>query len=192
MDANAQADTIDPSTERKPWTTLILLGLAQFMVILDITVVNVALPSIGEDLSFSEGDLQWVITAYVLFTGGLLMLGGRATDLFGRRRIFLGGLVTFTVASLASGLASSPEALVIARALQGIGAAMLTPAALSIVTTTYEGRQRTTALAAWSGISSAGGAAGALYRPRRSPSAGPGRRLTEGRLRLGHERGDRR
>jgi EmrB/QacA subfamily drug resistance transporter len=158
MDANAQTHP----AERKPWTTLILLGLAQFMVILDITVVNVALPSIGEDLAFAEGDLQWVITAYVLFTGGLLMLGGRATDLFGRRRIFLGGLVTFTVASLASGLASSPEALVIARAVQGIGAAMLTPAALSIVTTTYEGRQRTTALAAWSGISSAGGAAGVV------------------------------
>src|SRR5918995_4382837 len=92
---------VDSSTERKPWTTLILLGLAQFMVILDITVVNVALPSIGEDLSFAEGDLQWVITAYVLFTGGLLMLGGRASDLFGRRRVFLSGLVTFTVSSLA-------------------------------------------------------------------------------------------
>jgi EmrB/QacA subfamily drug resistance transporter len=162
MDANARADAVDSNSEHKPWTTLILLGLAQFMVILDITVVNVALPSIGEDLAFSEGDLQWVITAYVLFTGGLLMLGGRATDLFGRRRLFLGGLATFTVASLASGLASSPEALVISRAVQGVGAAMLTPAALSIVTTTYAGSQRTTALAAWSGISSAGGAAGVV------------------------------
>jgi EmrB/QacA subfamily drug resistance transporter len=147
---------------REPWTTLILLGLAQFMVILDITVVNVALPSIAEDLAFAEGDLQWVITAYVLFTGGLLMLGGRATDLFGRRRIFLGGLVTFTGASLASGLASSPEALVAARAVQGLGAAMLTPAALSIVTTTYAGSQRTAALAAWSAIGSAGAAAGVV------------------------------
>jgi EmrB/QacA subfamily drug resistance transporter len=149
-------------TERKPWTTLILLGLAQFMVILDITVVNVALPSISEDLAFAEGDLQWVITAYVLFTGGLLMLGGRATDLFGRRRVFLGGLATFTIASLASGLASSPEMLIAARAIQGLGAAMLTPAALAIVTTTYEGGQRTAALAAWSAISSGGAAVGVV------------------------------
>jgi EmrB/QacA subfamily drug resistance transporter len=151
-----------PGSEHAPWTTLILLGLAQFMVILDITVVNVALPSITEDLGFAEGDLQWVITAYVLFTGGLLMLGGRAADLFGRRRVFLGGLATFTVASFASGLASSPEALVAARAVQGLGAAMLTPGALSIVTTTYAGRQRTAALAAWSALGSAGAAAGVV------------------------------
>jgi EmrB/QacA subfamily drug resistance transporter len=148
--------------ERKSWTTLILLGLAQFMVILDITVVNVALPSIGEDLSFAEGDLQWVITAYVVFTGGLLLLGGRATDLFGRRRIFLAGLMIFTLASLASGLAPSAEALIVARAAQGVGAAMLTPGALSIVTTTYEGAQRIAALAAWSAIGSAGAAAGVV------------------------------
>jgi EmrB/QacA subfamily drug resistance transporter len=154
--------TIDPGSERKPWTTLVLLGMAQFMVILDITVVNVALPAIAEDLAFAEGDLQWVITAYVLFTGGLLMLGGRATDLFGRRRVFLVGLATFTVASLASGLASSPAALVVARAVQGLGAAMLTPGALSIVTTTYAGSQRTAALAAWSVIGSAGAAAGVV------------------------------
>jgi EmrB/QacA subfamily drug resistance transporter len=147
---------------RKPWTTLVLLGLAQFMVILDITVVNVALPSIDGDLSFAEGDLQWVITAYVLFTGGLLMLGGRAADLFGRRRVFLAGLTVFTFASLASGLAASPEALIAARAVQGLGAAMLTPGALSIVTTTYEGSQRTAALAAWSAIGSAGAAAGVV------------------------------
>src|SRR5918992_1249714 len=157
------ADVIDAGSERKPWTTLILLGLAQFMVILDITVVNVALPSIAEDLDFPEGDLQWVITAYVLFTGGLLMLGGRATDLFGRRRVFLAGLATFTVASLASGLASSPEALVASRAVQGLGAAMLTPSALSIVTTTYAGSQQTAALAAWSAIGSAGAAAGVVF-----------------------------
>jgi EmrB/QacA subfamily drug resistance transporter len=149
-------------TYRQPWTTLILLGLAQFMVILDITVVNVALPSIGEELSFREDDLQWVISAYVLFTGGLLMLGGRATDLFGRRRVFLAGLATFTGASLASGFASSPEALVAARAVQGVGAAMLTPGALAIVTTTYAGAQRTAALAAWSAIGSAGAAAGVV------------------------------
>src|SRR5918997_20925 len=151
-----------PNSERKPWTTLILLGLAQFMVILDITVVNVALPSIAADLAFADDELQWVITAYVLFTGGLLMLGGRATDLFGRRRVFLAGLGIFTLASLASGLAPSPEALIVARAVQGIGAAMLTPGALSIVTTFYAGAQRTAALAAWSAISSAGAAAGVV------------------------------
>jgi EmrB/QacA subfamily drug resistance transporter len=151
-----------PGSGPKPWTTLILLGLAQFMVILDITVVNVALPSIAVDLEFAERDLQWVISAYVLCTGGLLMLGGRATDLFGRRRVFLAGLATFAVASLASGLAASPEALVAARAVQGLGAAMLTPGALSIVTTTYVGSQRTAALAAWSVISSAGAAAGVV------------------------------
>jgi EmrB/QacA subfamily drug resistance transporter len=155
-------DSIDAGSVRKPWTTLILLGLAQFMVILDITVVNVALPSIAADLAFPEGDLQWVITAYVLFTGGLLLLGGRATDLFGRRRVFLAGLTIFTLASLASGLAPSPEALIVARAAQGLGAAMLSPGALSIVTTTYVGTQRTAALAAWSAIGSAGAAAGVV------------------------------
>jgi len=163
MHATRQStDAIDAGAERKPWTTLILLGLAQFMVILDITVVNVALPSIAEDLAFPEGDLQWVITAYVIFTGGLLLLGGRATDLFGRRRVFLIGLATFTLASLASGLAPSPEALIAARAAQGLGAAMLTPSALSIVATTYAGGQRTAALAAWSAIGSAGAAAGVV------------------------------
>jgi EmrB/QacA subfamily drug resistance transporter len=156
------AEGTGADTERKPWTTLILLGLAQFMVTLDITVVNVALPSIAEDLAFPEGDLQWVITAYVLVTGGLLMLGGRASDLFGRRRVFLAGLTIFTLASLASGLAPSPEALVAARAAQGLGAAMLTPAALSIVTTTYFGSQRTAALAAWGAIASSGAAVGVV------------------------------
>jgi EmrB/QacA subfamily drug resistance transporter len=160
MHENPAANETD--TPRKPWTTLILLGLAQFMVTLDITVVNVALPSIGEDLGFAEADLQWVITSYVLFTGGLLMLGGRANDLFGRRRVFLAGLTVFTLASLASGLAPSPEALIGARAAQGIGAAMLTPGALAIVTTTYEGEQRTAALAAWAAIGSAGAAAGVV------------------------------
>jgi EmrB/QacA subfamily drug resistance transporter len=150
------------SEQRQPWTVLILLCIAQFMVILDITVVNVALPSIGEDLGFAEADLQWVITAYVLFTGGLLLLGGRATDLFGRRRIFLAGLMIFTLASLSSGLSASPGALIASRAAQGLGAAMLTPGALSIITTTYVGAQRTTALSAWGAIGSAGAAAGVV------------------------------
>jgi EmrB/QacA subfamily drug resistance transporter len=147
----------------QPWTILVLLCVAQFMVVLDITVVNVALPSIGAELGFARADLQWVVTAYVLFAGGLLLLGGRAADLLGRRRIFLAGLLLFTAASLASGLAWSPAALIVARAAQGLGAAMLTPAALSIIVTTYTGSQHTTALSAWGAIASAGAAAGMLF-----------------------------
>jgi EmrB/QacA subfamily drug resistance transporter len=146
--------------DRQPWSVLVLLSIAQFMVILDITVVNVALPSIGTDLHFTAGDLQWVISAYVLFTGGLLLLGGRAADILGRRPIFFAGLLIFTAASLASGLAASPAALIVARAVQGIGAAMLSPAALSIITTTYAGSQRTTALSAWGAIAAGGGVVG--------------------------------
>jgi EmrB/QacA subfamily drug resistance transporter len=147
---------------RKPWTTLILLSVAQFMVVLDVTVVNVALPSIGSDLGFAPADLQWVVTAYVLLTGGLLLLGGRMADLLGRKPVFLAGLVLFTGASLASALAPSPAGLVASRAAQGLGAAMLSPAALSIITTTYEGAQRTTALSAWGAIGAGGAAAGVL------------------------------
>jgi EmrB/QacA subfamily drug resistance transporter len=148
---------------RQPWGVLILLSVAQFMVILDVTVVNVALPSIATDLNFAAGDLQWVVTAYVLFTGGLLLLGGRASDMLGRRRVFLTGLVIFTGASLASGLAASPGWLVGSRAAQGLGAAMLSPAALSIVTTTYVGAQRTVALSVWGAIAAGGAAAGMLF-----------------------------
>jgi EmrB/QacA subfamily drug resistance transporter len=147
----------------QPWSILFLLGAAQFMVILDITVVNVALPSIGAALGFAAADLQWVVTIYVLLTGGLLLLGGRLADRFDRRLIFLTGLALFTAASLASGLAPSPGALIAARAAQGIGAALLTPAALSIVTTTYTGSQLTKALSAWGAIGSAGAAAGVLF-----------------------------
>jgi EmrB/QacA subfamily drug resistance transporter len=131
-------------------------------VVLDITVVNVALPAIGESLGFAREALQWVVTAYVLFTGGLLLLGGRMADMFGRRRVFLAGLAIFTAASLASGLATSAGTLVVARAVQGLGAALLTPAALSIVTTTYSSAQRAAALSAWGAIGSAGAAAGML------------------------------
>jgi EmrB/QacA subfamily drug resistance transporter len=157
--------THDPAAHappRAPWSVLVLLCVAQFMVVLDVTVVNVALPSIGAALGFEAADLQWVVTAYVLFTGGLLLLGGRAADVLGRRRVFLVGLLVFTGASLASGLAPSAGALVAARAAQGLGAALLTPAALSIVTTTYHGPQRTAALTAWSAIGSAGAAAGVV------------------------------
>jgi EmrB/QacA subfamily drug resistance transporter len=149
------------STQRT-YSLLALLAVTQFMVVLDVTVVNVALPSIDAALHFAPGDLQWVITAYVLFTGGLLMLGGRAADMLGRREVFLAGLLLFTGASLASGLAASPGALVASRAAQGLGAAMLTPAALSIVTTAYEGAQRARALAIWGVIGSAGAAVGVV------------------------------
>jgi EmrB/QacA subfamily drug resistance transporter len=148
---------------RVSWLPLILLSLAQFMVILDITVVNIALPSIGRELGFAAGDLQWVITAYVLVTGGLLLLGGRMADLLGRRRVFVAGLALFTVASLSSGLAASPEVLIASRALQGLGAALLSPGALSIITTTYAGAQRTKALGVWGALGAAGAAAGVIF-----------------------------
>jgi EmrB/QacA subfamily drug resistance transporter len=152
----------DEAAERRSWWILALMGMAQFMVILDVTVVNVALPSIGNALGFAAADLPWVITVYVLFTGGLMLLGGRATDLLGRRRVFGVGLLVFTVASLASGLAWSPAALIGARAVQGLGAALLLPSALAVITTTYTGAQRTVALTVWGAIGSAGVAAGVL------------------------------
>jgi EmrB/QacA subfamily drug resistance transporter len=132
------------------------------MVILDITIVNVALPSIGADLHFSAANLQWVITGYVLCSGGLLLLGGRAADSFGRRRMFLLGVTLFTTASLICGLAPTAAVLVAGRAAQGTGAALLTPAALSIITTTYDGAQRATALSVWGAIASAGIGVGVL------------------------------
>ncbi len=147
---------------RSPWTILVLICVAQFMVILDVTVVNVALPSIRTALHFAPQDLQWVVAAYVLMTGGLLLLGGRMADLIGRRRVFLTGLLIFTGASLASGLAPVAGALVASRAAQGLGAALLSPAALSIITTTYTEKQRTTALSTWGALGGAGAAAGVL------------------------------
>src|SRR5258708_1590444 len=151
-----------PDGHRRSWSLLVLVSVAQFMVILDVTVVNVALPSIGRSLSFGAGGLQWVVTAYVLASGGLVLLGGRAADLAGRRRIFLAGLAVFTAASLASGLAPTAAALIAARAGQGLGAALLTPAALSIITTSYAGAQRAAALGAWGAMGGAGAAAGVL------------------------------
>jgi EmrB/QacA subfamily drug resistance transporter len=151
-----------PDHERRRWSLLVLLSVAQFMVILDATIVNVALPSIARSLSFTPGALQWVVTAYVLASGGLVLLGGRAADVAGRRRVFLTGLTVFTAASLASGLAPSVGMLIAARASQGIGAALLTPAALSVITTTYAGPQRATALGIWGAIGGAGAAVGVL------------------------------
>jgi EmrB/QacA subfamily drug resistance transporter len=147
---------------RTSWALLALLAVAQFMVVLDITIVNVALPSIGSGLGFAPADLQWVVTAYVLCSGGLLLVGGRAADLLGRRRTFLAGLTVFTGASLACGLAPSPGFLIAARAIQGCGAALLTPSALAIVTSTYTGEQRVKALSLWGAIASGGVGVGAL------------------------------
>src|SRR5499427_7059080 len=147
---------------RWPWSLLVLLSVAQFMVILDATVVNVALPSIGRALHFPAGGLSWAVTAYVLFSGGLVLLGGRASDVVGRRRVFLAGLAVFTAASLASGLAPSSGALIAARAGQGLGAALLTPAALSIIVAVYSGAQRAAALSTWGALGGGGAAAGVL------------------------------
>ena len=151
-----------PDRGRRPWLLMVALCVAQFMVILDATVVNVALPSIARSLGFPAGGLQWVVTAYVLASGGLVLVGGRAADVAGRRRIFLAGLALFTAASLASGLAPAAGALIAARVGQGLGAALLTPAALSIITTSYAGARRAAALGVWGAIGGAGAAAGAL------------------------------
>ena len=157
-----RAEDAAPAADRRPWAILVLICVAQFMVILDVTVVNVALPSIRSALRFAPQDLQWVVTAYVLMTGGFLLLGGRMADLIGRRRVFLTGLVVFTGASFASGLAPTAAALIASRAAQGLGAALLSPAALSIIVTTYTGTRRTTALSVWGAIGGGGAAAGVL------------------------------
>jgi EmrB/QacA subfamily drug resistance transporter len=136
--------------------------VAQFMVVLDITIVNVALPSIGKALGFARSDLQWVVTTYALCSGGLVLIGGRASDLLGRRRMFIAGLAMFTGASLFSGLAPSAAVLIAARVAQGTGAAAMTPAALSILTTTYHGTQRATALSIWGAVSSGAVAIGVI------------------------------
>src|SRR3989442_2347763 len=151
------------TSERRKWLALALLSTVQFMVVLDIAIVNVALPSIKVDLAFSQANLQWVISAYALVFGGFLLLGGRAADVLGRRRIFLGGLVVFTLASLLAGLAWSEGSLIGARALQGLGAAIISPAALSILSTTFaEGRERNIALGVWGAVGGFGAAAGVL------------------------------
>jgi EmrB/QacA subfamily drug resistance transporter len=151
------------TTQRRKWLALALLSAVQFMVVLDIAIVNVALPSIQVDLGFSQEDLQWVISAYALVFGGFLLLGGRAADLLGRRRIFLVGVVVFTVASLLAGLAWSEPSLIGARVLQGLGAAIISPAALSILSTTFaEGRDRNIALGVWGAVGGFGAAAGVL------------------------------
>jgi EmrB/QacA subfamily drug resistance transporter len=151
------------SAATNPWVVLVLICLAQFMVVLDATIVNVALPSIQKDLRLSEGSLQWIVNAYTLVFGGFLLLGGRAGDLLGRKRLFLIGLVVFTGASLLDGLSSSEGMLVASRSLQGLGAALVSPAALSIISTTFEeGAERARALGVWAAIAIGGSAVGLI------------------------------
>jgi EmrB/QacA subfamily drug resistance transporter len=151
------------ASARMKWFALALLCVTQFVVVLDIAVVNVALPSIQTDLGFSQENLQWVISAYSLVFGGFLLLGGRLADILGRRGVFMVGLVVFSVGSLLCGLSWSDESLIAARALQGLGAATITPSALSILTTTFtEGRERNIALGAWGAVGGVGAAAGVL------------------------------
>jgi len=148
---------------RAKWFALALLAMTQFVIVLDASIVNVALPSIGRDLDFSQDNLAWVVNAYTLTFGGFLLLGGRMADLLGRRRMFISGLILFGVASLIGGLAQSDVWLIAARALQGLGAALISPAALSIVTTTFaEGAERNKALGVWGAVAGSGGAAGVL------------------------------
>ena len=155
------AASASPSTNR--WLVLVIACLAQFMVVLDVTIVNVALPSIQHGLHFSPSSLQWVVNGYTLIFGGFLLLGGRAADLIGRKRLFSVGVALFSFASLLNGLAQSPGMLIAGRALQGLGAALVSPAALSIITTTFtSSEERTKALGVWSGIAAGGGAVGLL------------------------------
>ena len=145
------------------WLILILLALAQFMVVLDVSIVNVALPAIQHAFHMTQTSLQWIITAYTLTFGGFLLLGGRAADLFGRRKIFLAGVILFTLASLADGLSRSGGMLILFRGLQGLSAAFMSPAALSIILVTYkEGHERNVALSVWGAVASGGAAVGVL------------------------------
>src|SRR6266576_372914 len=145
------------------WRILAVVATAFFMTILDVSIVNVALPSIAKDLNFSQENLQWVITAYAIAFGGFLLLGGRAADLLGRRRVFIVGVALFTLASLVCGLAQSEGMLIVARAVQGLGGAIITPAALSIVMTSFEeGAERNKALGIWGALGGSGAAVGVL------------------------------
>ena len=163
MSSGALRNPVAGAEDRRRWLALAVIVTAQFMVVLDISIVNVALPSIKTDLHFSQENLQWVLTGYSIFFGGFLLLGGRLADLLGRRRLFMVGLSVFTVSSLLNGLAWSEGSLIVFRCLQGLGAAMMSPAALSILTTTFEeGSERNRALGIWGAVAGSGGAVGVL------------------------------
>src|SRR4051812_23344272 len=166
MSATSSAPTAPashPASRINPNAVLAVVAVAQFMVILDSTVVNVALPTIRRELGFSEQSLSWILNAYTLMFGGFLLLGGRAADRLGRRRLFVTGIALFSGASLVCGLAQSEGMLLVARGAQGLGGALVSPAALSIILTTFaEGSERNRALAVWGAIAGAGGAIGLL------------------------------
>src|SRR5215469_659538 len=157
-----QEEAAAPGEVRR-WRAFALLAVAYFMTIVDLTIVNVALPTIGRKLHFPQSDLQWVVTAYALAFGGFLLLGGRAADLLGRRRLFMTGLAIFTAASLACALATTDTFLIVMRGVQGLGAAVVVPAALSIVMNMFrEGAERNKALGIWGAIGAAGATVGVL------------------------------
>jgi EmrB/QacA subfamily drug resistance transporter len=159
---NGEKRELSRHAENK-WVILALLALAQFMVILDVAIVNVALPSIARDLKFAPSDLQWVVTAYTITFGGFLLLGGRAADLYGRRKLFVGAVAAFALASLACGLAQSDTMLIVTRGLQGLTGAIMSPVALSILLTEFdEGKERNRALGVWAAVSAGGAAVGVL------------------------------
>ncbi len=163
MASQTSAPSLSAPRSFSPWLTLVIVCVAQFMVVLDATIVNVALPSIQKGLHFSRADLQWVINGYTLLFGGFLLLGGRAADLLGRRRLFTIGVALFSLASAVNAFAQSSNVLIAGRALQGLGAALVSPAALSILTTTFtDHTERTRALGVWSGIAAGGAAVGLL------------------------------
>ena len=163
MSSLSHTESSSPYTARAKNLALLLLAMTQFVIVIDASIVNVALPSIGSHLHFSRDDLTWVVNSYTLTFGGFLLLGGRMADLLGRRRMFMLGLAVFSLASLAGGLAQSESWLIAARAIQGLGAAIVSPAALSIITTTFaDGAERNRALGIWGAVAGAGGAAGVL------------------------------
>lgn len=173
FDEHGRSSTeVDPAAPRGAWVALTLLAFAQFMLIVDITVVQVALPSIGTDLTLHRDALTWVVTAYTLVFGGLMVFGGRLADLFGARRMLLVGLGVFVAASLVCGIAGTGAVLIAGRAAQGLGAALMSPSALAIITTTFHGRARNRALGVWAAIGGAGGAVGVLLSGLLT--AGPG------------------
>jgi len=162
MDAIDQTEPLTSPDSRR-WIALSLLAIADFVVVLDATIVNIALPSIGRGLHASTSELAWVVSTYILAFGSLLMLGGRLADLFGRRRLFVGGLILFGLASLAGGLSTSIGELIVFRAIQGAGAAMLAPAARSIVTILFEeGKERSKALGIWGAVAGSGSVVGLI------------------------------
>src|ERR1700685_4501882 len=157
--SETEPETLETSHRHAPdWIILLIACMAQFMVVLDVSIVNVALPSMQRSLHFTLSNAQWVVNAYILTFGGFLLLGGRAADIFGRRRVYLFGLTLFSVASLVGGFAQNAAWLTSARALQGVGAAVISPATLTIIVTTFSGTRLVRSIGVWSAVGGAGGA----------------------------------